>query len=286
MATELEKLRKDSEDLSKKFKDAGQGDLAALLDVDAQGFDAKAKIARARGVLTFALPSNGVNAAEISVDPQEQMLANLGYTPDQIARHHYNITENTRVYVGSLVHRDEEGKFVRIFERLGGVERIFTPEGEVKVQKLTIGGKNKAQLLQELRQGDFQVSRRAEDMINSRDFDTLKNPQTIRIVKMPVKALRFGERATPSTAQIYERADLLGLDQCRAEVGPHQRLQDTNQPTGDAYWIVMKQITDSRGAPLVFELDRDGGGSWLDGRWAGPDFQWLPEGGFVFSLRK
>lgn len=218
--------------------------------------------------------------------PQEQMLASLGYTPDQVAHHLDNITESTKVYAGSLVHPDAQGGFVRIFERLGNVERVFAPEGEIKVQELTIGGKKKDQLQKELRQGHFKVSQWTKDIMEGRGFTTLDDPQTIKVVKMPIKALGFDKRSTPTTEQIYKRAGLLGLDLCDAEVGPHQRLQDTAQPMNDWYWIAMEQITASHGLPRVFGLARHADGIWLLSAWARPGTRWFPEYQMVFSLRK
>ncbi|MBI4080273.1 MAG: hypothetical protein HY430_00715 [Candidatus Levybacteria bacterium] len=219
-------------------------------------------------------------------NPQDEILKSLGYTLDQIASHPDSITQDTKVYSGSLLHHDSEGKIIRIFERLEGVERIFTPEGEVQVYDLTIGGKDKDQLQQALSQGNFQVSSWSHDIMNKRDFKTLKDPQTIRLAKMPVAALGFGEGITPTTAQIYTRAGELGLDLCPAEVGPHQRLQDTDQDMNDWYWIAMKQITDSNGDPLGFWLGRNEDGTWLDCDWAGPDSWWDPEVQLVFSFGK
>jgi hypothetical protein len=48
----------------------------------------------------------------------------------------------------------------------------------------------------------------------------------------------------------------------------------------------MKQITDSDGSPVVFELGRSGGGLWLYDSWALPDNVWYPVHKFVFRLRK
>jgi hypothetical protein len=54
MAAELEKLRKDTAELSKQFRNSGQPELADLLELDARGFRMKAKMAESRGIKTFA----------------------------------------------------------------------------------------------------------------------------------------------------------------------------------------------------------------------------------------
>lgn len=54
MAAQLEQLRREIEELAKKFRASGKGDLADLLKVDAFGFGTKAEIARRHGLETFA----------------------------------------------------------------------------------------------------------------------------------------------------------------------------------------------------------------------------------------
>jgi len=63
-------------------------------------------------------------------------------------------------------------------------------------------------------------------------------------------------------------------------------LKYRNQPLNEWIYMGMKQITDSDGSPFVFELVRDDGGLWLDGRWTKPGHEWSPGDGFVFRLRK
>ncbi|MEK9161467.1 MAG: hypothetical protein AAB822_01780, partial [Patescibacteria group bacterium] len=84
----------------------------------------------------------------------------------------------------------------------------------------------------------------------------------------------------------YERAQILGLELCPADTGPNYRLKYQNQPLGEWIYMGMKQITDSDGHPIVFQLERDDGGLWLDGYWAPPAYEWHPGRRFVFRLRK
>lgn len=53
MSAQLEKLRSEVQALAKQFKEAGQPDLANLLEVDARSFAAKAEIAKIRGLITL-----------------------------------------------------------------------------------------------------------------------------------------------------------------------------------------------------------------------------------------
>lgn len=277
MAAELEKLRQNVEMLSRQFRNAGQIDLADLLNADAEGFGAKARIVRALGFESF------VPAVENSLDIADL----LSRTPEQIAYQPGQISRKTRVYVGSLVNYDQEGRIIPIFERLGGVERIYTafPEGEIVTSELTIGGMNSMQLQEALKRGGFRVSDYAGDMMKSRDFTTLPTPKTIRTARLPVRAM-CPDIKSPTTVQMYQRAGDLGLDKCPAEVGPHQRLKDTNQPPITWYCIAMEQIADRDGNPDVFTLGYAWDGIWLNGAWTGPNDRWHRDFEIVFAFRK
>ncbi|TSC89405.1 MAG: hypothetical protein G01um10145_562 [Microgenomates group bacterium Gr01-1014_5] len=56
-----------------------------------------------------------------------------GITFEQIAFHPDQITDDTKVFIGSLIYYDSEGKLVRIFDKLKNVKNIYTsfPEGRV-----------------------------------------------------------------------------------------------------------------------------------------------------------
>lgn len=210
--------------------------------------------------------------------PYEDLPIMFDCTPNQIAHKASEIKPDTKAYVGPL----EKG----IFNRLAGIEHIYTsfPEGKIRIEKDTIGGKSAQQLEQDLKQAGINISSYAEDMLHSKDFTTLPNSETLDTVKLRVGDL--GLTGTPTTDQVYARADELGLDLCPAELGPHKRLKETNQPLGDYYWIGMKQITGRRGPPHVFGLGRREGRVWLLDGWAGPGDRWRPDAQFVFSLRK
>lgn len=288
MAAEPEQLRKDASALSKKFKDAGQDDLAALLDVDAQGFGAKAKIARNRGVLTFA--SAAIEKANVApLSPYEQVQTLLGLTPEQVAKHPLEVTEDTKAYVGQLVNRDPNGKVIPVFETLKGVEYIYTAEGKrIPRWSLEIGGKGKTtdELIEAIEDSGMKVSDWAKDIMRTPKFtEALKAaPKTVDLVMLDVGDLRYSRGGT--TTQIFDQGNELGLDKCDPRVGPYQRMADQDQKMNDWYWIAMDPITDSNGDPRVFRLSRVVDGLWLRSGWAYPDGRWGPLSEFVFSLRK
>lgn len=219
-------------------------------------------------------------------NPETDMPIVFGCEPAQIARSIKDIDRITRegkkvgAYVGPLVPG--------IFDRLTqvGVEQIYAsfPEGKIRRQQIEIGGKTREQLQQELKQKGVNVSSYAEDMMKSPDFSTLPIAQMLDTVRLKVGDL--GLSGYPTTDQVYKKAQELGLDLCPPEVGPQYRLQYADQPLGEWFYVGMKQITDSDGNPHVFNLGRRDGGLWLSGPWAGPDYEWHPHSGFVFSLRK
>lgn len=213
-------------------------------------------------------------------NPDEDMVVIFDCTPSQIARKPNEIHSDTKAYVGPL----KTGIFDTL--RKYKIEHVYTsfPEEKIRLQSLEIGGKNSEQLQAELRAKGFQVSDYAEDLLKSPEFKTLKSTQYIDLVRLTVKDLGFDQWAT--TDQVYKRAQELGLELCPAEVGPHLRLKDINQPMGEWYYIAMKQITDRDGNPDVFLLERDDDGLWLNSGWTRPGNQWYLENEFVFGLRK
>ncbi len=196
----------------------------------------------------------------------------------QIARSSSEINASTKAYVGSL----EPG----IFDKLHHIEHVYTsfPEGVIRRQTIEIGGKTAKELEREMEQQGVNISSYAKDMLRSKDFTPLRNPEDIDLVRLKVGDL--GLSGVTITDQIYTRAKELGLDLCPAEVGPQYRLKYKDQPMGERFYIGMKQIADSHGNPYVFFLVRDGDGLWLYDSWAGPGDAWRPVHGFVFSLRK
>lgn len=198
---------------------------------------------------------------------------------NQIARSINEINDNTKVYIGRLVPN--------IFKLLPStIEHVYTsfPEGEVQIDKLTICGISKSDLERMAATGRFHSSNYALSMIRNEKFTTLSQQEEINTVKLTVGD--FGFTSLPTTDELFRRAEEFGLELCPAEVGPHLRLKDTNQPLGEWYYIAMKQITDSDGDPDIFKLAHNDGGLWLNDRWASPEYHWNLAYKFVFRLRK
>ena len=198
--------------------------------------------------------------------------------PSEIAWSQAEINETIKAYVGPL--------FPGIFKQLSNLEHIYTsfPEGKIRKSELEIGGKTAEELENELKEKNVYISSYAQDMLHSPDFTTLPNPEQIDTVRLKVSDLGFPGGAT--TDQIYAKAVELGLELCPAEVGPYQRLKDTDQELYNYYWIAMKQITDRRGYPSVFGLSRLVDGLELRYDLARPDDRWLSVDELVFCSRK
>ncbi len=214
-------------------------------------------------------------------NPQEDMPIVFNCNIDQIAHALREIRPDTRAYVGPL----ERGIFDRLKDH--NIEHVYTtfPEGKVRRDEVLIGGKTAKKLEQELVQNRINVTSYAADMMKNPDFTTLKDHQVLNLVRLHVRDMGI-KKDYPTTTEVYNRAEELGLALCPPEVGPQYRLKCTDQPMGEWFYIGMKQIADSDGYPRVFRLGRRGGGLWLNADWARPDSRWDPGHEFVFSLRK
>jgi len=224
--------------------------------------------------------TNEVKKLLLARNPEEDMPVAFGCKPSQIAHSPQELRSDTRAFVGPLV----PGIFDRLQEH--NIEHIYTsfPEGKIRMQGIEIGGKIKGQLQQELEEAGTKITPKAKEMINSSDFTTLPVAQVLNTVKLKLSDL--GLPGYSATYQVNDRAQELGIDLCPAEVGPRYRLQYTDQPIGEWFYVGMKQITDSDGDPDVFSMIRTEGGLWLDGDWARPGRLWHPDSEFVFCLRK
>ena len=160
------------------------------------------------------------------------------------------------------------------------------PRPEIKFEvwrTLTMGGISKDELITRLSDG-FHVSDWAKDIMSKPQFATLSEPTEVHLARVKVKDLGFTE--APTTTELFTRIKEIG-DLCPAEVGPHLRLNLTDQPKGDWFGVAMEPITDSDGDPNIFLLGRnDDGNRCLDATYADPGRQWPLDGEVVFCLRK
>lgn len=163
-------------------------------------------------------------------------------------------------------------------------EDLAFSEGAIRLPDLTIGGIKPKEFGIVLASEGYRVSDYASDLLKNHNFTTLPDKQTISLVKTTASAM--GLTRNPTTDQIYEKANELGWDLCPAEVGPHLRLEYTDQPVNERLYIGMKQITVRCFFPSVFEVTRQAGYSWLDARSINPTERLDPKTRWVFSPRK
>lgn len=200
--------------------------------------------------------------------------------PIQIARKPGEITEHTKAYVGKL----EPGIFDKI--RQFKIEYVYTsfPERRIRFDSVTIGGKTKERLEEEMKRENIKISPNAEKMLRNKDFKTSPNTQDINLVRLQVDDLGLNDYYSRMT-KLFERVRELGLELCPAEAGPNYRLQYKDQLMDEWFYIGMKPITGGvYGASAVFLLGQDAYGLWLRDDWAGPAIKWYHDVQFIFSL--
>lgn len=196
----------------------------------------------------------------------------------QIAQTQEGLSAETKLYFGQLQPN--------IFQQYPSLENIYTSftEGIIRKGELGIGGVNKEQLKQNVKDIGTFFDQGAEAMTDNPEFTTQENREQIITVRLRVRDLGFQNGAT--TEQIYAKAQEFGLELCPAEVGLHQRISNNDQPLNDWYSIAMDPVADQFGCPCVFNLRHGGDGLWLYDHGAKPSRRWNPGGQFVFRLRK
>lgn len=208
---------------------------------------------------------------------EEDMLVIFECTRDEIAHVPSQINENTKAYIGQL----EPGIFQKLPENLEHVYTSF-PEKKIRRENVEIGGKSAEQLISEMEAAGINISDYAKSMLKNREFVPGKNPEEATLIRLTVADLGFKSSAT--TDQIYERAQILGLELCPADTGPNYRLKYRNHPLNERIYIGMKQITGSDGYPNIFELGRRVDGLLLRDSWTEPDGECYSGNKFVFRL--
>ncbi len=108
----------------------------------------------------------------------------------------------------------------------------FVPKRSSAVQTWTVhvGGVTKEDLLSRLQRAGVLLNEAAAALLADVRFITSSSSAPTKAVTLSVAELGFPEGAT--FAEIVERADRNGLLLCPLELGPHLRLQFTDQPEG------------------------------------------------------
>jgi hypothetical protein len=190
------------------------------------------------------------------------------------------------------------GQIEALVNKLGGeegVQRFLSGELIVstaikvwdtwKKIKLGTGIKNADGFRKALKEADCDIGYWGNDILGKPAFTVSPSETKVELVVVSVAELGFKDGAT--RADIYKRANELGLDLCPNEVGPQLCLQYRDQPKGEWLLIAMEPIIDSDDGLRVFDVKRNGdGGQWLDGCSGGPDHFWGAGYRWVFLRRK
>ncbi len=221
---------------------------------------------------------------------EEDILVIFECTREEIAHVPSQINENTKVYVGAIAREDSAGnllpEYLNIFHKFPAtLEHIYTsfPDKKIRRENVEIGGKSAEQLISLMEAAGIKISNYAKLMLKSRKFVPGKNPEKVTLIDLTVGDL--GLKSSATTDQIYERAQILGLELCPVDTGPNYRLEYRNQLLDEWIYMGMKQITDFPNRSHVFKLARRGDSLWLDGIWASPDIGWNQNCRCVFRLR-
>jgi len=157
-----------------------------------------------------------------------------------------------------------------------------------------VGGLSKAELLSKLRDAQVQLNQAAIALFADDRFETTPTSSLIEVVHISVGQLGLSDGAT--FTRVVERAAGTDLSPCALEIGPHLRLQLTDQPEefiGNApskncappgsITVASVPLSDDDEAPKGFYLRRIGGVLWLRGYRSWPGHLWSPADVFAFA---
>ncbi len=199
--------------------------------------------------------------------------------PDQIALKKEEITEQTRAYIGEWTPEvmqllPKETK--HIYEEFPNKKVLYrTIENNPSISDAKTA-------IQALEGKGNVVGNYAKQMLVNVPFSG--EQKQFDLVSFSVKALGFPGGAT--RAEIYQKAQELGLELCPAEVGPHLRLQYVDQPNDDYLVIGMEPVAGGDGSPGLFSVFRGGSGPWLGSGGGRAGSRWVSDDRFVFLRRK
>ena len=140
-------------------------------------------------------------------------------------------------------------------------------------------------MLFELAQKGAKIGSYARSLIENPAFTTLPIPILIDLVIVEAGKLVPG-KLKPTTEEIFDKADELGLDKVPAELGPHYRLAHMDQPKGGRVFMGTYPIVETDDRQHFFEVSNNNYGLWLERPWTPLSRERNSQDVFVFSLRK
>ena len=162
-------------------------------------------------------------------------------------------------------------------------------------RQVLIGGASKAELLARLQAARVQLNPIAHALFADDRFTTIAGALVLEVVLVTVGRLGLGAGAT--FGQVVKCAAAVGLSLCPLELGPHLRLQFTDQTEGSmgqpasqhcapagAVTVASAPLCDDDEAPRGFYLRRIEGALWLRGYRSWSGHVWSPADVFVFAV--
>jgi len=200
-------------------------------------------------------------------------------TSEEIALKKEDITEHTKAYIGewtpeamSLLPENTQ----HIYEEFPNKKVLYRAiETDPSI-------KTAPDAVRVLEGKGNKVSDYAKQMLERVSFS--QEQKSYDLVSFSVKALGFPNGAT--RAEIYQKAQELGMELCPAEVGPQLRLQYADQPNDDYLVMGMEPVADADGYPDLFHVHRRGSDPWLDFSNGRAGNHWVDDYRFVFLRRK
>lgn len=214
----------------------------------------------------------------ITVDQSHQLVATL------VTNTNWAEIDFEEARLQDLVVRDaqEAGRCFTAFLK-NGARMTTVAFPTFKTIKLGTGLKTADQFRTALKEGGCRLSDWASDILGKPAFAASQEETEVDLVVVSVAELGFPNGAT--RADIYQKAQELGLELCPPEVGPQLRLQYKDQPKSEWFLIAMEPISASDGDLDVFNVEHDVSGLWLSCHHGLPDDFW--DGNrWVFVRRK
>lgn len=163
-------------------------------------------------------------------------------------------------------------------ERVEFYSRLKSPD------KITVGGKTREQLFDEMDNNNVYIIDLARQMMRSKAFTTTNKAGQVYFVSFSVEDL-FSDSKDHFIDEIYDKATkTFGLELCQSEDGPNYSLHYPNPPQRKYLSIGMKPISVSGRSLRVFSIDAFPTGVWLQSGWMPSDRGCRPEAQFIFRL--
>lgn len=167
------------------------------------------------------------------------------------------------------------------------------PDCATTIRVVQVGGLSKSQLIEKMRQQSIFVNDLGETLLMNESFTTAD--QVYRLVTVELTVRDLGLSAGATLDQIFHTANLLGLQLCPLELGPHLRLTYLDQPEGfldkpsriqqapyGSITIASEINCEDEDFPKGFYLRKINGELWLRGYLADFKHVWEPDDRFIF----